>query len=79
MMRIPTRTYPSQAEIAERIEALERRAMNLPPTTEAHQTIMKELAELQTYAAMKEWLKPITPVPQAILENRGGPAGEHKP
>ena len=64
-MRVPTSSYPSQAELAERIEQLELRAMRLPPTTEAQQSIMKELSQLRSYAAMNEWLKPIAPVPSA--------------
>jgi hypothetical protein len=66
MKRIPQSAYPSQSVIAQRIEALEQRAMGFAPVSDEHRSIMRELADLRAYAEMSEWLRPVAPVPNTL-------------
>lgn len=61
MKRLPISTYPSEGELAAQIDALERRALALPPTTEAHRSIMQELGRLRASLAATRFRAGPTP------------------
>ena len=56
MKRIPKTIYPTIDEIDTRIRQREVEAMSLPPDSEGHRSIMKEIAQLRMYLGAKRWL-----------------------
>lgn len=56
MKRISKALYATPAEIEDRIRQRELDALELPPDSAEHRTIMKELAQLRIYAEAKRWL-----------------------
>ena len=45
------------AELAERIRSREDEAMRLPPDTDSHRKLMREIARLQISVDAKRWLR----------------------
>ena len=55
MKKIPKATYQTAEELDSRIKAREADAAG-PPSGEARQSILKEIAQLRAYADVKRWL-----------------------
>jgi len=53
MKRIPKAIYQSPAEIEEEIRQRELEALELPPESDEHRALMKEIAQLRIYADAK--------------------------
>jgi hypothetical protein len=60
MKRIPIAIYSSSDEIEAIIRQLETDALALPPDSEQHRNIMKQIAKFRVYADAKRWLSPST-------------------
>lgn len=54
--KIPGVMYQTPAELEARIRQRMDDAMLLPPDTDEHREIMKEVAQLRVYADTKRWL-----------------------
>ena len=61
MKRIPKVTYQTVEELELRIKAREAHAASLP-AGEPRQSVLKEIAQLRTYASVKQWVS--EPVPK---------------
>ena len=56
MKRLPVVIYSTADEIEAIIRQLEIDALELPPDSEQHRNIMKQIASFRVYAEAKRWL-----------------------
>ena len=56
MKRIRKAIYQTAEQIELRIRERETEAIDVPPNTDEHRAIMKEIAQLRIYAEAKRWL-----------------------
>jgi hypothetical protein len=55
--KVPSAIYQTPDELEARIRERMDDAMLLPPNTDEHRKIMKEIAQLRVYADAKRWIE----------------------